>query len=81
MLKTMLGLAAATALALPLSLTTADVADAKPKWKEGKGWSGGPPPWAPAHGWRRKHRAYGYAPRPYPRYGSGYYGGPSYYRY
>ena len=26
---------------------------------------GGPPPWAPAHGWRRKHQAAYYAPAPF----------------
>ena len=24
--------------------------------KRGRHYRGGPPPWAPAHGWRRKHR-------------------------
>ena len=38
-------------------------AEAKPKWKhKHHGYHhGGPPPWAPAHGYRRKHeRSYSY---------------------
>jgi hypothetical protein len=25
------------------------------RWGHHRGWRGGPPPWAPAWGWRRKH--------------------------
>jgi hypothetical protein len=42
-------------------------ANAKPKWDRGggsdRGYHGGPPSWAPAHGYRRKHQrsgGYGY---------------------
>lgn len=60
-----LSLAAAGALVVPLTLTAISEAEAKPKWKEGRGW-GGPPAWAPAHGYRRNHArfgGYGYGPR------------------
>lgn len=65
-------LLAAAALAAFGSLTVAplDSAEAKPKWKGGKhgAMRGGPPPWAPAHGYRRKQRQiYGYR-RGYYRY-------------
>lgn len=56
---------AAAALAAVATLVTAGstTAEAKPKWKGGHhGYHrGGPPPWAPAHGYRRKHeRGYSY---------------------
>ena len=75
---------AALAAGLALPIAGADPAEAKPKWKDG-GYGGGPPAWAPAHGYRRKQR--------YDRYGGGYRGGygggyrsgygpaPGYYRY
>lgn len=49
-ITTMLAFAGALALALPLS-------SAADPWKDesGHGHRGGPPPWAPAHGYRRKH--------------------------
>jgi hypothetical protein len=81
MYRKLLLAAAAFALLGPLSLATADQAEAKPKWKHGghPAYGGGPPPWAPAHGYRRKER-YGSS-----GYGRGYrspYGRPraSYYR-
>ncbi|AWN42875.1 hypothetical protein [Methylobacterium durans] len=66
-----------------LSTSTAALAD--PPWARGdRGYHyGGPPSWAPAHGWRRKHEFRGYD-RPYR--GSRYfeerrYGGYGGYRY
>lgn len=75
-------LAAAAVLSLgAATVGGADTAEAKPGWKHGghhRGWGGGPPPWAPAHGWRRKHGwggGYGYR-RGYGGRGYGYgYGG------
>ena len=59
------------------SLTDSQTAYAKKGgWKHGgHGWGhhrGGPPPWAPAHGWRRKHGWGG----PPPWASRGYYGAP-----
>lgn len=60
----MLAAAAVATLVVPMTLAMTASADAKPKWKEGRGWGGGPPAWAPAHGWRRKHERWGgYGPR------------------
>lgn len=82
LLKKSLTVAALAGLVLPLGLAMSTNAEAKPKWKEG-GWSGGPPAWAPAHGWRRQHERwgggygygerqvryrYGYEPRRYERW-------------
>ena len=49
-------------------LATSTAALADPPWaRGGHGYRhGGPPPWAPAHGWRRKHERFGYGyDRPY----------------
>jgi hypothetical protein len=48
----------AAALLMPGAAALAD-----PPWQRGheyeaRGYDGGPPPWAPAHGWRRKHAYY-----------------------
>ncbi|CAO4145922.1 hypothetical protein [Methylorubrum aminovorans] len=63
--------------------TTAAMAD--PPWaRGGRGLHhGGPPPWAPAHGWRRKHEYGGHYGRSYrgSRYGERRYGGYGGYRY
>lgn len=56
-------LSAALTLTL-LAVSTPALAD--PPWaRGGHGFRHGPPPWAPAHGWRRKHafERYGYAYR------------------
>ena len=54
---------------------------ADPPWARGGRWlhHGGPPPLAPAHGWRRKHEFGGHYGRPYGR--SRYDGGRRYDRY
>ncbi|KQQ31157.1 hypothetical protein ASF53_00070 [Methylobacterium sp. Leaf123] len=56
-------------------LGTSSAAMADPPWaRDGRGFHrGGPPPWAPAHGWRRKHDFGGHYGRPYrdSRYGAG----------
>lgn len=71
-------LALAAAVVAPLALVSAGDAEARPGWGHhhgGRGW-GGPPRWAPAYGWRRHHRGYGF--RPYRgRFGYGY-GAPRY---
>ncbi|SOR30270.1 conserved protein of unknown function, putative exported protein [Methylorubrum extorquens] len=49
-------------------LGTTSAAMADPPWARGGGRGfhhGGPPPWAPAHGWRRKHDFGGYGGRSY----------------
>ncbi len=75
MRRSTLSLLAALAFTGGLVATTS-VALADPPWaREGRGFHhGGPPPWAPAHGWRRKHEygGYGYGRSDrYSRYGEG----------
>ncbi|ACB80329.1 MULTISPECIES: hypothetical protein [Methylorubrum] len=62
-------------------LGTSSAALADPPWaRGGRGFHhGGPPPWAPAHGWRRKHEYGGGYGRSYGR--SRYDAGPRYGRY
>ncbi|MER2266676.1 hypothetical protein [Methylobacterium oxalidis] len=72
-----------SALTLAGVVGTSTAALADPPWaRGGHGYRhGGPPPWAPAHGWRRKHEFSGYGYRG-SRYGEGRrYGGYREYRY
>lgn len=61
MRKSTLAIIAALAFTAELAGTTS-AALADPPWaRGGRGFHhGGPPPWAPAHGWRRKHEYGGY---------------------
>lgn len=76
---TLLSTAAALVAAM-VAGSTAAMAEHRDGYYYGpsRGYYQAPPPWAPAHGWRRKHRHEFYAERsPYP--GRGRYAPPAYY--